>query len=286
VSHVLRWLLALAPAVVGCNAIVSPDVDQCATDDDCEARGFSGALCEDAVCVEPPEDPIWGCLGDVVEPTPDPSKTIDFPIRLALAIDGAPVAEAVVDICDKLDVGCVGEDPKYPKGVSPNAEGVVNVKVPEGFDGFVRIAEPTIVDSRVYVGRPIVVPPSVKEVQLFRPEDIELLATLTGVEPDPTRGSAVVLGVDCSGIAASGVSFEVTTFDSGALAFYLINQLPVLPPGATATDKDGFGGFFNLKTGSAVVSATRELDGVYVGESGFQILANTISYVQVGPTPQ
>jgi hypothetical protein len=95
-----------------------------------------------------------------------------------------------------------------------------------------------------------------------------------------------VLGVDCSGIAASGVSFEVTTFDSGALAFYLINQLPVLPPGATATDKDGFGGFFNLKTGSAVVSATRELDGVYVGESGFQILANTISYVQVGPTPQ
>lgn len=285
-SRVSRWLPLLAPVLGGCNALVSTDVDQCASDADCEARGFADSLCEDSVCVEKPEDPIWGCLGDVVEPVADPSKKIEFPIRLVLAVDGTPVTEAMIDVCDKLDIGCIGDDPNYPKGISPDAEGVIDVVVPEGFDGFVRISHPEIVDSRVYVGRPIVEPPSVKEVQLFRPADIDLLATLTGTEPDPTRGSAVVLGIDCSGVAASGLSFDVTTFDSGALAFYLINQLPVLPPGATATDKDGFGGFFNLKTGSAVVTSTRAVDGVYVGESGFQILANTISYVQVGPTPQ
>jgi hypothetical protein len=286
VPRIARWILPCISLVAGCNAIVSPGDEQCTADADCEARGFADALCEDGVCVDAPVDPIWGCLGNVVEPVPDTSKKIEFPIRLAYAIDATPVTGAVIDVCDKLDIGCTGADPNYPKGISPDAEGVVDVNVPEGFDGFVRITHPEIVDSRVYVGRPIVEPPSVKEVQLFRPSDIELLATLTDTEPDPTRGSAVVLGVDCSGIAASGLSFDVTTFDSGALAFYLINQLPVLPPGATATDKDGFGGFFNLETGSAVVTSTRAADGVYVGESGFQVLANTISYVQVAPTPE
>jgi len=268
--------------------IVSAAENQCASADDCTDRGFANAACVDQVCVEDvAQDPIWGCLGNVVEPTADPTKFVHFPIRLAYATDGSPVGtDAVVDVCGKLDITCTGTDPKFPKGLSPDAEGMVDVLVQEGFDGFVRITSADTVDSRVYVGRPIVAPPSVKEVRLLRPTEYELLATLTGLAVDPTRGTAIVLAVDCGGIAVGGVRFETPNADSESVEFYLINQAPTIPPTATATDKDGFGGFFNLPPSSAVVRAFRAEDDFFIGESSFQVLADTISYVQVAPTPQ
>jgi len=82
------------------------------------------------------------------------------------------------------------------------------------------------------------------------------------------------------------VRFECPQADGESLEFYLVNQAPTPPPGATATDVDGFGGFFNLPTGATVIRAVLDEDETYVGESGFQILANTISYVQLAPTPE
>lgn len=280
----------LALACQGCTAVVSAGEEQCETADDCTARGFSGASCVEKVCVSENvtvEDPVWGCLGNVVEPVADPSKFVEFPIRLAYAVGGSPLSpDGVVDVCDKLDIDCSSTDPKYPKGLSPGEDGIVDVVVPEGFDGFVEVTHPDIVDSRIYVGRPIVEPPSVKEVQLLRPNDYSLLSTLAGKEVDPTRGTAIVLVVDCSRVAVGGVRFESPNADADSVEFYLINQSPTIPPTATATDKDGFGGFFNMAPSSAVVRAFRAEDDTFVGESSFQILPNTLSYVQVAPTPQ
>lgn len=100
------------------------------------------------------------------------------------------------------------------------------------------------------------------------------------------RGSAIVLVVDCKGDGGGGVRFETPTADDETIEFYLINQAPNPAPTATATDKDGFGGFFNLPAKSSVVRAYRAEDEVFVGESSFQILANTISYVLVTPAPR
>lgn len=272
-----------------CTAVVAGDDAQCNTDDDCVARGFASAVCIEQVCAqnEVVNDPVWGCLGNVVEPVPDLSKSVEFNIALVYAVGGDPVStDTVIDICDKLDITCADSDPKYPKGLHPDADGNVEVVVPEGFDGFVQVTGPELVDSRVYVGRPLVEPPSVEAIQLLSPSDYNLLATLAGDEPDPTRGSAIVLVLDCGGEGVSGVRFETPTSDSETVQFYLINQAPAPTPTATATDKDGFGGFFNLPVSSAVVRAFREEDDVFIGESSFQILAETISYVLVAPTPQ
>jgi hypothetical protein len=285
-----RLPLAILPlflAAGGCTVVLSPGETQCEKASDCTARGFKGAACTEHVCAEPPPvvDPVWGCLGHVVEPVPDPSKKVALSVALTFT-DQSPVTMATVDVCDKLDVGCTGTNPDFPKGISPDADGLVTFQVIQGFDGFVRIAGPKVMDSRVFVGRPIITPPSAKAVRLLQPSEYTILANFAKQDVDPTRGTAILLAVDCAGLPVSGVHFATPNADAAAQEFYLINQAPTTPPTATATDVDGFGGFFNLPVGAAVARTSREKDKVAVGESSFQVLANTISYVQIAPTPQ
>ncbi|MEQ9319477.1 MAG: hypothetical protein RIF41_09985 [Polyangiaceae bacterium] len=280
--------------VQACTVVVAGDDQQCSADVDCADRGFVNAVCAEQVCIEDEEiivtDPVWGCLGNVEEPTPDLTKTVSFDVRLAYAVSGAAVStDTVIDVCEKLDPNCTANSPDFPKGLNPDPNGVVELTVKEGFDGFVKItgASPDVlVDSRVYVGRPIVEIPTVEEIQLFAPIDLQALASTAMQTPDPTRGTAIVLIQDCSGDGVGGVRFETPAADSDTLEFYLINQFPTPPPEATTTDADGFGGFFNVPVGPSVMRAFRDEDDTYVGESSYQILADTISYVLVAPTPQ
>ncbi len=286
-----RFLLAIPTlffAVEGCSVIVAPGEAQCQVTADCEARGFSGAACIDQICVDSASaDPAFGCLGNVVEPVPDKTKKVAFPIRLAYAIGGAPFNTGKVSVCDKLDVDCTQANPDYPKDITPDVDGNVLVNVVEGFDGFVKILDTgKIVDSLVYVGRPIVKAPKVKEIQLLRPGEPELLAKSAKKMVDPLRGTCILLAVGCDGEAVGGVRFESPNADDESTAFYLINQAPTLPPTATETDADGFGGFFNLPVGPALARTIRTEGDTYVGESSFQIIANTITYVQISPTPK
>jgi hypothetical protein len=246
-------ILPLFLAAGSCTVIVSPGESQCQKTADCTARGFAGAVCVDQVCEKPVVvvDPVWGCLGHVVEPVPDPTKKVDLSVNLTFT-DQSPVTMATVDVCDKLDVGCTGTNPDFPKGLSPDANGRVGLSVIQGFDGFVRVTGPQIIDSRVFVGRPIITPPSVKAVRLLQPSEYDILAAFAKQTVDPTRGTAILLAVDCKGLAVGGVHFETPNADAMSQEFYLINQAPTTPPTATATDVDGFGGFFNLPVGAAV----------------------------------
>ena len=280
-------ILPLFLAAGGCTVVLSPGEAQCEKAADCASRGFEGAVCTENVCVKPPPvvDPVWGCLGHVVEPVPDPTKKVALAVALTFT-DQSPVTMATVDVCDKLDVGCAGTNPDFPKGLTPDADGLVKLSVIQGFDGFVRITGPQIMDSRVFVGRPVITPPQAKSVRLLQPSEYNILAAFAKQDVDPTRGTAILLSVDCGGLPASGVHFTTPNADAKSEEFYLINQAPTTPPTASATDADGFGGFFNLPVGAAVARTTRAKDKVAIGESSFQVLANTISYVQIAPTPQ
>jgi hypothetical protein len=282
-------ILLLLLGSAGCSIVLKPGEAQCDTDADCSSRGFTSASCVEQVCVQqaaPPADPIWGCLGNVVEPTPDETKKVEFSIQLVFATDHSAVTTGTIDVCSKIDPTCMVMDPKYPKGLSPDGNGFVQVSVFQGFDGFVRIANPEIVDTRVYVGRPLTAPPIQKSVLLLRPGEYSALASLAGGAIDPARGTAILFAADCQKHPASKVSFQSPNADKSSLPFYLINQAPVTPPSGTATDADGYGGFFNLPAGPAVASAYRAQGNVYIGESSFQVLGNTISFVQISPTPK
>jgi hypothetical protein len=284
VNRVVAAMLPLLLAT-GCTVVLAPGEQQCKATSDCDARGFSGATCAAGVCEKAAVDPVWGCLGHVVEPVPDMTKKVELSVQIQFAGDKSPVTDATIDVCAKLDVGCTGMSADYPKGLKPDSMGLVKFSVIQGFDGFVRIVGPEIVDSLVFVGRPIVKPPAPKAVWLIGKNDYGILAKAAGQMVDPTRGTVILLGVDCQGIGASGVTFECPGADKKSLQFYLINQFPTAPPMATATDHDGFGGFFNVPVGNTLARSHRLSDGALVGESSFQVLANTISYVQIAPTP-
>jgi hypothetical protein len=305
-------LVSLLLLVGGCSLAISPGEEQCEVDADCDARGFDGAVCEAGVCAPQCEvdadceargfdgnaceagkcvvvnDPSWGCLGNVAEPEPDPSIPLTIQFRLAYATDSTlPVVGATVDICSKLDLECMNDSPGFPKGLMSDADGVLRIDTRQGFDGFVRIAHPEIVDSRIYVGRPLLEQPKTEEIRLLKPLEYEVLANSAGgAQVDPTRGTAIVLGLDCQGLAGSQLRFSTASADAQTIPFYLVNQAPQQPPQAIETDPDGFGGFFNLPTGPTVVVAVRGTEETFVGRSSVDILANTISYVQVAPTPQ
>lgn len=269
----------------GCTVVVAGDDVQCQTDADCGARGFGDASCVDQVCTIAAGGTMWGCLGNIEDVIPDPSRTIQVEVDLVFAVGGAAVGpQTVINVCDKLDVDCSDADSTLPRGLQPDGNGRLRVEVPEGFDGFFTLNGPDIIDSRFYVGEPLLGPPSIQALQVLSPEDFTTLATLAGDAPDPTRGSSIVLVVDCNGDGAGGVTLNGANADASSVPFYLINQQPV--PSATETDSDGFGGYFNLPLGSAVVSATRASDGAFVGESSFQVAADTMSYVLVSPGPQ
>ncbi len=288
-----RAVLAVVPLVatlaavgyalssVSCSVVLSPGQEQCQTAKDCTARGFPAtAECQANVCVA---DPVWGCLGNVPNPTPNPDLKVSFSVQLQ-TLEQDPVSEATVDVCDKVDLNCTSTNPSYPKGIKPDGMGNVTLTVPQGFDGFVRVTSPETLDARVFVGRPLMAPPNVKAVRLIQPSDYQTLIAYAGLKLDMTRGTAIFLVEDCSTNGAAGVTFACSTADAESQSFYLINQDPIIK--ANATDADGFGGVLNLPVGSSIGSATLADGGAYVGQTTFDVLAYTISYALITPTPQ
>jgi hypothetical protein len=285
---VTRIALALLPMLLAnaaCSVVLSPGEAQCETTADCTARGFpSTAVCQASVCaMVQAVDPIWGCLADVPNPTPDPTQKVTFTVELE-TLEQAPVTMATVDVCDKIDLDCTSTNPDYPKGLSPDGNGNVTMTVPQGFDGFVRVAGPTVLDARVFVGRPLIKPPNVKAVRLIEPGDYETITAYAGLKVDMTKGTAILLVEDCSQNSASGVTFSDSTANSSSQAFYLINQVPVTT--ATTTDIDGFGGILNLPPGTSIATATVAATKQTIGQTSFNVLAYTISYALITPTPQ
>lgn len=205
-------------------------------------------------------------------------------IRLVEATSAQAVVEAVVDACDALDVSCVSANPAFPKGLSPDADGFVNAIVPEGFEGFLRIEGSGFVSSRLFLG-PLGVPPSPAfTVQLVRPSELAVMSSLVASSLDPSRGTAIFSVKDCSGARAAGIRFALPTADAASHEFFLINQAPVAPPAAKATDGDGLGGYFNVPPGQTVVRALRGPDDAFAGEAAFHVLPETLAYVDLDPT--
>jgi len=245
------WLAGLA-TLAACNALacslsISVDDPQCRTDGDCAGRGFSGAVCQDQVCVaqDPLKaDPLWGCVGRA-KTTPTADFTVQVPFIDALS--RAALADVQVTACSDRDTNCAS-----PVGapVTTGTDGVASFTFPRTFVGYVQSKKTGYIDAITYIigsDGSSASPP----VTLVQPEVFDAIADAQGIARVPGKGSIFALALDCQGKPAEGVSLSSDPL--APIRFYYEGQLPTLA--RDTTDKTGQSGLINLD-GPRLVTVT------------------------------
>jgi hypothetical protein len=283
-----RGLAMAAAAVAGvtmgaCSLLVSSDEVQCATSDDCVARGptFTSATCVANVCrvagdagtsVEPDASDPWGCLDE----NPSPSSMaaeVDVQIVLYNGFDSftfggsrdggtdltllayTPQPGVTVAACGALDPACAS--PVSGPTTSDDA-GVARLMVPGAFTGFYSLAQDGSVPSffypgnRLLAGEPSVSFPTSETTETSFTELQAAFNIDVNQDVDAGPGTVSLTQYDCNDRHASGVAFTVAPAPAHTL--YLANGLPSTT--ATQTSPDGVGVLVNVPAGGASITST------------------------------
>lgn len=272
--------LAVLFGATSCSLVLPADEVQCETTEDCIARGFpADTLCQQQVCVAPPFDPIWGCLGMVEEPVVVPGETHMYSQLVVDALTSLPIPAMAARLCSSVDINC---DAPLVDVVPVDADGRMQVTVPSGFLGYFEITAADFMPTLLPIG-PVVADtnPAAEKIQLARTVVVDSLARAAGFEVDPIKGHALSLLAACDGFGRAGVSFshDPATGDE----FYLIGLSP--DQAAVASDDSGNSGVFNVEPGFVNLTSTRHETGEFVGRQRVLIRAGHMTYTNLSPTP-
>jgi len=326
--HALRrGLVALAAAfasvAAACSLLLDTSPEQCTTSADCDKRGgpFLGMVCENRVCVPseggsdagdggPPVDAgPWGCLGKV--PVPDAgTNEVNVIVPLVDLTTKSPVTagDVFARICAKIDVNCNKPLTNGDAGVivSPDAQGLLHLTLPSGFDGFVLIdpivptndggapdagdagapdaAPPDVfVPSLVFFNPPIYSDVVYTVIVMVKTSELGQIAGVEQTTLDPNLGAVFMETVDCNFKPAAGVSVTIDSTTSSTQGFYFKGGLPAL--NAPSTDVTGYAGFVNVPLGTPTVTGKLEATQQKIGTATVFTQRSTISYTVMAPSP-
>jgi hypothetical protein len=252
---------------------------QCEVAEDCVARGFpADSICEQQLCIAPPVDPVWGCLGSVEEPVIIPGETYTVSMVILDAITNMPPAGFSGRVCAALDLNC---DAPVIDSLTADAEGRITFEVTAGFQGYVEANATDMMPALLPIG-PVVAntPDVVEQVHLVRTSIVEAFATMSGTTLDTTKGHMLGLLVACNAMGRAGLSFAYEP--TSGTPFYTIGFTPDTT--ATETDEAGRFGVLNLESGFVTFSAIRNETEETYGEVRTLIRPGILTYVGVGPT--
>lgn len=271
--------------------------EQCETADDCAEVGFA-ATCQNKVCVaiseggggqtgqggqggQGGEDPHWSCLGGFQPPAPGPGGLVAYHYRIELAVNpGVPPPDLAVQLCGLLDFNCTSPLPIDP----PDADGNVMFEIGADVEAYLDITATDLKPTRAYLPvPPVVMPPKEKVIRVVREMEFANIVATSGKTYDPTRGTAIMLTVDCNDDRAANVQLQTDDLDSQTISYYFKGQLPNFT--VTETDLQGAGGWVNLPVGLVNARAVRASNGEAIGSASFESRANGLAYVPIGPTP-
>jgi hypothetical protein len=320
-SPVVAMAAVMAALVSGCSLLIDAGRDQCSSTADCAGLGLDGS-CERGVCVAPKamspsqradggvdggmlasgtcrRDPDCedgeSCFKQKCAPTLDVQPFICEtpaapPISSELVMFEMPVREFVSDkapmgltvvACSINDVSC-----KTPAGSYTDMDGTANVKLmlPRGFDGFLKVTSTDTLPGLWYFTQPLVAPRVAKPLAAVSPATLDLLAAITGLAVDASKGLVILEAFDCNGVASGGIHFEEGK--RAARPFYIIDELPSLE--ATVTVRDAMadlaaGGFLNAPPGFTVFTARIGVDGPVLNQHNAHVQASTVTYLDIYP---
>jgi hypothetical protein len=231
---------------------------------------------------------VWQCLDSAIRwPKPKGNLSeITFSMNIIDLVTEKPFVGARIKACGKLDQFCTSpldED-------TTDAAGLVALTVPVGnvgFDGFVDMSGgdsgggDALYPSIWYPLPYIVSSGSRGRIQFVSQSSFTLLAGITQITPDPTRGHFAANAQDCTFSSAGGVSISASTTDTASATFYFVGGIP----NASATETDphsGIGGFVNLPARLTLVTATGA-DGRRIAAPNFFIRPGTMTTTSLPP---
>ncbi|MGE5788193.1 MAG: hypothetical protein ACM3ZE_26595 [Myxococcales bacterium] len=273
----LRTALAVASSVsfLSCTLITDADREQCVVDTDCLERGdaFKATVCQESQCVA---DPAWACLqdqGDSSDPGP-------FTVRLPLVsvLDQSAMAGVTAVMYRKIDVA--SSNPISAQAVS-DANGVVELSVEKGFDGYVSLSHQSIGPSLYFFNPPVRRSETVSPIRLASIPVVAALFQQVGRTYDPNQGVVILTAEDCQSRPLSQVSYTVPKWSASTAVFYSVDGLPTTS--TSATDGSGYGGLIGLPPETVAISATHTTQGSIGGLSLF-VRAGALSYSRMVPS--
>lgn len=260
-----------------CSLVFDTSEEQCETNADCAARGFDDATCVDHVCQPSSE---WACLGSVMWPSTGTGQ-VSLRIMVIDVLTGQPPAGLDVQLCPKVDVTCSQPTPSNARTTS---DGMLEVTVEAGFDGYLQMSGPSITTALFFPTKRVwedTVVPGVMPV--VSQDGFDSIAEAIGTSLDPQLGHTFVMAAHCNDEPAAGVRLEVGNENPLTKRYYMVNGAPVATE--NATDAAGNGGFLNLDPGFTKITGYVSATGAKVGEAGFLVRAGAVSYPRIIPTP-
>jgi hypothetical protein len=272
----LAAVVSLLGGVPACSLALVSDEVQCKTDADCTARGgeFVGKVCADAVCVEP-QDPKWGCIGEVAPLQPGGMDTLTT--QLLDLITNKPPKDLTIKLCNKFDTPCAS-----PLGnPTMDVDGFVTVTLPSDLEAYMEVQGAGYYPMLAFLDHSV---QSENAIVFVVPEAVAgALAATAGVQIDDTKGIVLARLADCTGFPTAGAA--VTIFPSmGETRFYTINN--AVKADATKTDSSGNAGFVNVTPGNPQLTGEISPGGQVYGTTSTLVRAGHITAQIVRPTPE
>jgi hypothetical protein len=154
--------------------------------------------------------------------------------------------------CGLTDVECANP---VAGPVVTNAQGWLDMPLFAGFTGYLQITSEELLPGLLHLSNPL----TQREIPgvpyfLLSLDSLTALGRVLGVEVDPTRGLISAQIFDCNRQVAEGAVLSTT---GAGVGWYFSGGLPSIT--ATATGREGIGGFANVPPGLTQLSVqTRE----------------------------
>ncbi|HEX3852573.1 MAG TPA: hypothetical protein VHW01_16505 [Polyangiaceae bacterium] len=265
-------LLALTASTLSCSVLIDTTAKQCSSDTDCANLGdaFAGSMCTANVCVKPDAVGPLSALGcPMIDPSPDPTVKLSFKVSFAAASPPKPQPFEIL-ACKRLDTPCAG-----PVGmITADPGALVELDVPTGFQGFLRVENPDTVSSMVFLGLPAQQDTRFWDLTIPRLQDVALIGLATSTDIDPNLSTLIMIARDCDRNPLAGVA---ATNSTGGTGFYFAAMAP--DKTLMATTEEGAAGFTNVPGGTAILGGS--FNGHLMSPTSVEARSGWFSYAEV-----
>jgi len=226
-----------------------------------------------------PEDLAFSCMKKN-KPTADPSVRVKFEVALYSILSNEPTPGISAKVCSRPDQMCAAPS----ETVTSSAAGVLAANATVGFEGFFEINDAQYTKTLFMFN-----PPLAKDIRLpATPLVLDFLVesyarTLLGGPNEPDLGTMLIRATDCQLTFLKGMTAELGTVHPKTKRFFVSENTPRVD--IDSTTEEGSMGFYNVPTGSVLVTLFEKATGKRIGASSVIVRAGWLSYIYLTPSP-